>query len=415
MHVLRLCSVFEAPAGTSRPPDAKLDPVGGMQSHTGALTRALDGLGVTQDVVTATRAGARRRERLGAAARVHRVGVPVTWGRQCWSVRAAPLALWLGRRADVVHAHLGEDIAVLAIAEAVARLHRVPLVVTVHTSVRHTLVASDARSRRIKRWGGPLEARAAQRAAAVITLTERLRALAIEDGAVPSRVRVIPSGVRCEDFTGPLEDPFGALRRPRVLFVGRLAFQKGVLTLVEAVALMQADAAVVLVGDGPDRRAVERRVAELGLQDRVHFTGFLPHAEIPAVLRHGDVLVLPSAYEELGSVLLEGMRAGLPVVASDTGGIPEVVDDGVTGVLCPTADAPAFAAAIDELLADPARRARLGATGRERVRGFAWDRLAPRVLAVYRDVLSAPASWGDAAPPGQALVMRDEPTGEPVG
>lgn len=417
MHVLRLASVFEAPAGELGPQGAKLDPVGGMQSHTGALTRALDGLGVDQDVITATRSGARRCERLGRGASVHRIGVPVSWGRQCWSVPALSLALRLGRRADLVHAHLGEDIAVLALAEAASRLHGLPLVVTVHTSVRHTLVASDARSRRVKRWGGPLEVRAAQRASAVLTLTERLRRLAIENGADPSRVHVIPSGVRGLGYSSPCDDPFPRLGRPRVLFVGRLAFQKGVITLVEAAAHLRRDADVVLVGDGPDRAAAERRVAELGLQDRVRFTGFLAHARIPAVLRHGDVLVLPSAYEELGSVLLEAMRAGLPIVASDTGGIPEVVSDGVTGVLCPPGDAQAFAHAIDGLLGDPARRERLGAAGRERAGDFAWERLAPRVLAVYEDVLAERAA---RRRPATAVLpshgsFQDEPATEPVG
>lgn len=412
VHVLRLTSVFEAPACALRPSGVKLDAVGGMQSHTGALTRALDALGVTQDVVTATRAGEAHAEWLGDAARVRRVGLPVAWGRQCWSGPAAILAPWLGRRADLVHAHLGEDIAVLALGEAVARLHRIPLVVTVHTSVRHTLVASDTRSRRVKRWGGGLEARAMERADAVLTLTERLRTLAIEDGAEPSRVHVIPSGVRPGQWAGRPVDPFPGLARPRVLFVGRLAFQKGVITLVEAASRLSEDAQVVLVGDGPDRAAVERRIVELGLQDRVTLTGFLPHAQIPAVLRHGDVLVLPSTYEELGSVLVEGMRAGLAIVASDTGGIPEIVLDGKTGTLCPPGDPAAFAVAIDELLANPGRRSVLGAAGRERARAFSWEHLAPRVLDVYRAALS-PAAPAPVGAPRQDRAAS--PQAEPVG
>lgn len=391
MHVLRLASVFEAPATALRAAAARLDPIGGMQSHTGALTRSLDELGVTQDVITATRSGSPRRERLGAGAVVHRVGIPVSWGRQCWSVPAATLAPWLARRADLVHAHLGEDIAVLALGETVARLHGIPLVVTVHTSARHTLVACDARSRRVKRWGGALEGRAVLRADAVLTLTERMRTLAIEDGADPARVHVIPSGVRADEWLGRPPDPFAHLGRPRVLFVGRLAFQKGVITLVEAAAQLGQDAEVVLVGDGPDRAAVEQRVAELGLEDRVTLTGFVAHHEVPSVLRHGDVLVLPSTYEELGSVLLEGMRAGLAIVASDTGGIPEIVHDGESGLLCPPGDPAAFAAAIDALLADPGRRARYADAGRERARDFGWERLAPRVLAVYSQALGAEA------------------------
>ena len=386
MRVLRLTSVFEAPPGALTAEGARLDPVGGMQSHTGGLTRALDAFGIQQDVVTAHRLGAPRKQRLGVAADVHRVGLPVAWGRQLWSVPAPPLALKLARHADVVHAHLGEDVAVLPMAAAAARAHGLPLVLTIHLSVRHTLLTSDARSRRVKALGGPIEGWATRHADAVLTLTDRLKAIVVEGGAPADRVHVIPSGVRAGEYSERQPDPLGPTSRSRVLFVGRLAFQKGVITLVEAAARMRQDAEVVLVGDGPDRAAVERRVAELGLQDRVRLTGFLAHRLVPAALRHGDVLVLPSTYEELGSCLLEGMRAGLPVVASDTGGIPELVRDGQTGVLCPPGDAAAFARAIDGLLVDRARAKRLGETGRARATELAWDRLAPRVLDVYRAV-----------------------------
>jgi glycosyltransferase involved in cell wall biosynthesis len=217
VHVLRLCSVFEPPDLCLLPPGARLDPVGGMQSHTAALTRSLDRLGVGQDVVTACRPGAARVERIGRAARIHRVGLPVRWGRQCWSAGAALLAPRLAARADLVHAHLGEDIAVLPVAVAAARLHGLPLVITVHNSVAHTLVATDRRSRRVKRLGGPIERWAVPRAAAVVTLTERLRAMLVEGGAEPGRVHVIPSGFREWEYAaGPGADPFPEAGRPRV-------------------------------------------------------------------------------------------------------------------------------------------------------------------------------------------------------
>jgi glycosyltransferase involved in cell wall biosynthesis len=392
VHVLRLCSVFEPPDLCLLPPGARLDPVGGMQSHTAALTRSLDRLGVGQDVVTACRPGAARVERVGRAARIHRVGLPVRWGRQCWSAGAALLAPRLAARADLVHAHLGEDIAVLPVAVAAARLHGLPLVVTVHTSVAHTLVASDARSRRVKRVGGPIEEWAVPRAAAVLTLTERLRAVLVEAGAEPGRVHVVPSGFREWEYAaGPVPDPFPDAGRPRVGFVGRLAAQKDVFTLVRAAALLESPARIVLTGDGPDRAALEAEVARRGLADRVRFTGFVPHPQVAAVLAHTDVLVLPSRYEELGSVLLETVRAGVPIVASDTGGIPEVVRDGHNGLLCPPGDPAAFARAIDALLADAELRRRMGAAGRAMSRRFSWDALAPRVLAVYEAACGRPA------------------------
>jgi glycosyltransferase involved in cell wall biosynthesis len=104
------------------------------------------------------------------------------------------------------------------------------------------------------------------------------------------------------------------------------------------------------------------------------------------VLASLDVLVLPSAYEEMGSVLTEAMASGLPVVASDVGGIPEVVRHGETGLLVPPGDVDALAAALDRLVADAGLRARLSAGARARAAGYAWPRLAARVAAVYARV-----------------------------
>jgi glycosyltransferase involved in cell wall biosynthesis len=178
-------------------------------------------------------------------------------------------------------------------------------------------------------------------------------------------------------------DALAGVPRPRVVFVGRLAHQKGVRHLVDAAALLRTPgASVTLVGDGPERRELERRVAERGVADRVRILGFVPHDEVPAVLAATDVLVLPSIYEELGSVLLEGLQAGRPIVASRTGGIPDALGD--AGVLVAPGDPRALAAALDALLADPARRAKLSALARERAAAYDWDVLGERVLGVYR-------------------------------
>jgi glycosyltransferase involved in cell wall biosynthesis len=185
-------------------------------------------------------------------------------------------------------------------------------------------------------------------------------------------------------FARPRPDPAPDLPRPRVLFVGRLAAQKGVTTLLEAVPLLRSPAAVVLVGDGPLRPALERQAARVA-PSRVRFQGFVPHADVPAWLAAADVLVLPSVYEELGSVLLEAMAAGLPVVASAVGGIPDAL--GPAGRLVPAGDPAALAAAVDEVLDDPALAAELTAAARRRAAAFSWDTLAGQVLEVYRQVV----------------------------
>jgi 2-deoxystreptamine N-acetyl-D-glucosaminyltransferase/2-deoxystreptamine glucosyltransferase len=123
-------------------------------------------------------------------------------------------------------------------------------------------------------------------------------------------------------------------------------------------------------------------------------TGFVEHSAVPAVLASLDVLVLPSAYEEMGSVLVEAMASGLPVVASAVGGIPEVVRDGETGLLVPPGDVAALAGVLDRLAADPELRARLAAGARARARDYAWPRLAGEVAAVYRRVRREAAPGG---------------------
>lgn len=383
-HVVRVTSVFEPPAAALSDGGVRFDPVGGMQNHTGQLTRALDRRGIVQTVVTTRPPGAPALHRLGAGAVVHRHGLPVPWARQFYALPAVRSARRAARQADLVHAHVGEDLAVLPIAAHAARSAHIPLVVTVHTSLRHTFTAAGPRSSLLKLLGGFIEARTCAAAAATIVLTPRLaRYLTDGEGSVdPSRVHVIPSGVEASRYARSTADPFAPLARPRVVFVGRLARQKGVATLVEAVGLMREPASVLIVGDGPERGRLEAAVSRAGLGGRITFAGFKPHAEIPAILHHADVFAVPSLYEELGTVLIEAMAAGLPIVASRTGGIPEAV--GEAARLVEPGDAAGLAAGLDAVLADRAQAARLSALALERAGAYDWSELADQVLDVYR-------------------------------
>jgi glycogen(starch) synthase len=392
VHVLRLCSVFEPVARSGSDGagldarTARFDPIGGMQNHTAALTRCLDAQGHRQTVLTSRLAGPRRSDRQGEGALVHRTGVRTRRARQLWALAALRRALSRpAEPVDVVHAHQGEDLATLLLARLAARRHGVPLVVTVHCSVGHTLTAHSLHARLVRLVGGRIERSTLRRADAVVVLTERTAAALRADGVPAERISTIPSGFEPTLFQAAAGT--GAPRaRPRIGYVGRLAAQKRADLLVTAFGAMQQVADLVVVGDGPERDRVHQLVHTSPAADRISTTGFVEHSAVPGVLASLDLLVLPSAYEEMGSVLVEAMVAGLPVVASDVGGIPEVVCHGETGLLVPPGDVPALTAALDRLVADTALRARLAQGARDRSALYSWPHLSTRVAEVYRQV-----------------------------
>ena len=386
MRVLRLCSVYEVPPETLIGRGVHFDPVGGMQSHTASLTRALDALGVAQTVLTTRPPGAPDRRHVGARSVVHRVGLPVFWLRQGYGAAAAARLPGLARGVDLVHAHLGEDLAVLPLAIAAQRIAGARLVVTVHTSVAHTLAVTDARSFVLKHLGGAIERTVSTHADAVITLTPRLARILEREGV--KQVAVIPSGVEPAAFSSPESDPIPDIKHPRIICVARLHDQKDPLTLVRAVPHLRSGAQVVIVGDGPMRHEVEAEIDRLGVRGQVHLVGAVPRDRVPAYLAASDAFVLPSLYEELGTAVIEAMQAGLPVVASEAGGIPSLVKHEVTGLLVPPQSPVELAEALDRVLNEPGLARRLGVAGRAVAAGHDWTQLAARVLTVYEDVLA---------------------------
>jgi glycosyltransferase involved in cell wall biosynthesis len=156
----------------------------------------------------------------------------------------------------------------------------------------------------------------------------------------------------------------------QALFVGRLAKVKGAPILIEAMARLAEkypDLTLRLVGDGPDRAALETEVAERGLQDRVAFLGYKSQAEVAEELAQTDVFVLPSFAEGVPVVLMEAMAAQVPVLSTRIAGVPELVEDGVSGRLVPPGDVDAFTEAFDALLSNPDKRASFGTAGRAKV------------------------------------------------
>ncbi len=173
--------------------------------------------------------------------------------------------------------------------------------------------------------------------------------------------------------------------------VGRLAPQKGQRHLVRALPalLEQVPDAHVLIAGGGDLDSYLRGLAdELGVSDRVHVLG--PRRDVPAIMRAIDVFVMPSIWEGFGIVLLEAMAAERPVVASRVATIPEVVEDGETGILVPAGDAEALAAALSALALDPARARRLGLAGRQRLESsFSLEKMVGDTESLYEELIES--------------------------
>lgn len=200
---------------------------------------------------------------------------------------------------------------------------------------------------------------------------------------------VVPFGIDTQRFR-----PRTRERRPgpaRIGFVKvGLDATYGPDVLVEALGRLPKDRPfeMLIAGDGGMRPALEARVADLGLPDRVRFLGVLAHAEIAPLLADLDMFAMPSRREAWGVAAAEASAVGLPVVASRVGGVPEIVVDGETGLLVPAEDPDALAAALDKLLADPEMGARMGRAGRARIEaGYRWDGCVDAMEAVYRGVL----------------------------
>jgi glycogen synthase len=381
LRVLRICSVYEPPRHIDPTTVARFDPIGGMQNHTAELTRALDRLGFAQTVVTSRPPGYPRLSRSGNFV-IHRVGLPVPVLRQFYGGAAAFKIARLSPP-DIVHTHLGEDLAIVPLGALASRL-RAPVVLTIHCDLGHTFNGRGPRATLLRSLGSRLERLGARGAAAVIVLSQSAKKAMLDWGIEAARVHIIPPGVVPELFKGPFDDPLPEVGRPRIVYVGRIASQKDLQTLIRAIALMEKDVHLVVVGDGPQRRSIEHLAESLGIRDKMTIVGFVRHERVPSFLHNSDVLVLPSMFEELGSILLEGMAIGIPIVASRIRGIGSVIHHEKNGILATPGDPRAFALAIDRVLNDPILGRRLAERSRTESARFSWSSRAEEIATIYR-------------------------------
>ncbi|MET8003802.1 glycogen synthase [Nonomuraea glycinis] len=305
--------------------------------------------------------------------------------------------------ADVVHSHTWYANFAGHVAKM---LHGIPHVVTTHSlePLRPWKAEQLGGGYAISSWA---EHTALAAADAVIAVSEGMRrdVLAAYPGIDPAKVSVIHNGIDTAEYAP--DNGHEVLKkhgidpaRPYVIFVGRITRQKGLVHLLHAARSFAPGAQLVLCAGAPDTPEIEAEVAGLvrGLDREGVFwiSEMLPKPQIIQLLTHAAVFVCPSVYEPMGIVNLEAMACETAVVATATGGIPEVVADGETGLLVPIDQAPdgtphdagRFAADLAErvnaLLGDPARAAAMGRAGRVRaVEHFSWERVARRTADLY--------------------------------
>lgn len=292
------------------------------------------------------------------------------------------------RQLDILHAHYA-----LPHATAAYLAHQIlastmgakaPKTVTTLHGTDITIVGSDPSFKDVVAFS-------IEQSHAVTTVSESLRQDTIRTLGIQRDIRVIYNFLDCERYR---RTPDAALRSKLlkgadavVMHVSNFRPVKRVDRVLETFIKIRecVNARLVMVGNGPDRAALERSVANQGLKDAVDFVG--ERHDLIALLSSADLFLLPSAQESFGMAALEAMACGTPVVAARVGGMPEVIEDGKTGFLCDADDVEAMAARGVELLTDKALHERIAAAGAIVVRtNFCEDLIVPQYLDLYRSV-----------------------------
>jgi glycosyltransferase involved in cell wall biosynthesis len=365
---------------------------GGVERVVHELSRGLAAKGADVRLFTLNTSDAPDREvmdgvevfRAPAVELTRRIGVQSAVSPQLFSLALAELRR---KPPDLLHAHSRFFFSTV-VATSLSLALRLPLVTTLHVGAMDTI--AKAYRYPVLAYEQTVGRAVVRRSQRIVAVSEAVAAHAARLGAAPDKVRVIPNAVDSLSFHVAPEATDGGLR---VVFVGRLIDNKGPQFLVEAAPAIFAqhpEAEIVFAGEGPLEAALKARAHELGIDGRVRFLGVCD--DVAGLLSRCHVFVRPSLTEGMPLTVLEAMACALPVVATAVGGTPEVVEDGVTGILVRPRDVGGLAHALNRLLGDADLRTRLGRNGRELVeKTYTWERVVERNLEVYGEVARTPA------------------------
>lgn len=351
--------------------------MGGIETHLRGLCTELR-RSVDIEVIVASEARCGIEEELN--------GVPICRVPTWLTVASTPICPGMisrlrAFRGDIVHLHLPNPVGVVAY---LASGHKGHLIVTYHSDM--------VRQRYLGRAFEPFLHAALRRTSAIITTSPNYLETSSVLARHKERCRVIPLGIRIEDFEHCDLDAVASLRQRYgerlIVSVGRLVYYKGFEYLVRAMPWVQGN--LLIVGQGPLRSRLSALAAEVGVSDRVHFLGKISHDQLVACYHAASIFAFPSVArsEAFGIAQVEAMAAGLPVINTNIGsGVPFVSLHGQTGLTVPPADPGVLANAINCILDNPDLRASFGQAARVRARHeFSLEAMVSRTLALYQDV-----------------------------
>lgn len=373
---------------------------GGLGRHVAALTRAQAALG--HDVTVVTQGDGP----VGDCEGVRVVRVPSS----AFPYRLPELLTWVGEldhrmgvaaqtlQTDIVHAH---DWMVGRAGAATAKSLAVPLVATIHATEagRHSGWLPDVVSASVHLVEQWLVDEADALIVCSQSMAEEIRRGHHRDDAV-----VIPNGIDTAEYQFTRSSP-EPKRGHQLVFVGRIEWEKGVFTAVQAMPAVLAsypDARLAIVGTGSQSAAVADMVGDLGLGSAVELLGHVDEATLRSVYSTADLLVAPSSYEPFGIVALEGAAMGVPLIVGDTGGLAEFVTD-ERGRRCRPADAADLAAEVLAALDDPEETSRRVERATVALADYTWERIAELTVGVYAQTVRRPPAPRELSVPDRRI------------
>lgn len=370
--------------------------IGGVETHVFNLTRELYRLGIQLTVLTTNLLTTKplRRFDLSKGSAAAREGVVRVLRHRAYEV--LPLRQGLGlvslgmlkdiHGVDLVHAHgYGHFPTFLA---PFCKLRKIPAVITTHSDI-------GGLSLRKKFFDAVVPKITLRYASRIIALSNHEKASLITRGVPSEAITIIPNGVDIDEFARKNRYRVSSRDSKVILYVGRIDFQqKGLDILVRALARLvherNLDIKLRLIGpDWGDLSRLEEMARKLAVETRVEYLGPLPRRELVRKMHEANVFVLPSRFEPFGISLLEAMASEIPVVASRVGGVPEIVQEGVTGLLFEPENDESLSDRVEQVLTNESYGSELARNAFSSLHKYSWRTIAKRTLKVYRETLVA--------------------------